>query len=57
MADGLFIHSFGMVEGRRHDVMIYCLSRIDTQLEQKLALSVNQKFLYGNATCERKPQI
>lgn len=47
--DGLVFHLFGPVEGRRHDMMMYYLSGIDSALRESLLIGEVQYYVYGDS--------
>lgn len=47
--DGLILHAYGPVEGRRHDWTLYTRSEIDSQLEAFLRVGEDQFCIYGDS--------
>lgn len=47
--DGMFLHVFGPMEGRRHDWTLYSRSGIDGCLEQTMCVDGFQYCLYGDS--------
>jgi nuclease HARBI1 len=55
--DGLILHLFGPIEGRRHDMFMYSTSRIDQILQNSLLISGRQYYLYGNVAYTLRPYL
>lgn len=49
LADGMFYHVYGPVEGRRHDWTLYCRSEIEDQLSLYLIVDGKQYCIYGDS--------
>lgn len=47
--DGMFLHCFGPLEGRRHDWTLYARSELDTQLQASLRDGALQYCIYGDS--------
>ena len=47
--DGMFLHSFGPLEGRRHDWTLYARSELESQLEECLLSDGIQYCIYGDS--------
>ena len=46
--DGMILHAYGSVEGRRHDLYLYHCSGMDFNLEQILQIDGVQYMVYGD---------
>jgi nuclease HARBI1 len=55
--DGLVLHLFGLVEGRRHDMFLYKESGIDDNHRSSLVISNRQYYLYGDPACILRPYL
>ncbi len=53
--DGLFLHTFGPIEGRRHDWTLYMQSGIEEQLEKFLQIEGKQFCIYGDSGYNARP--
>lgn len=47
--DGMFLHVYGPVEGRRHDWTLYTRSNLDAQLENALLVGSRRFCIYGDS--------
>jgi hypothetical protein len=47
--DGLILHAYGPMEGRRHDWTLYIRSGIDAQLRDCLLADGRQYYIYGDS--------
>ena len=52
--DGLILHAFGPVEGRRHDWTFYVRSCIDEELGNLMQMGGRQYCLYGDSGYSRR---
>jgi DDE superfamily endonuclease len=55
--DGLILHLFGPMEGRRHDMTLYRASQIDGVLQHSLLINEIQYYLYGDAAYCLRPYL
>jgi hypothetical protein len=55
--DGLILHLFGPMEGRRHDMFMYNTSGIDQVLQNSLLISGRQYYLYGDVAYTLRPYL
>ena len=55
--DGLFLHFWGPLEGRRHDMTLYRRSGMDQLLEQFLLIHGQQHYLYGDPAHVLRPWL
>jgi len=55
--DGLFVHLFGPLEGRRHDMTLYYQSGRDELLPDALMVDGTQHYLYGDAAYMIRPWL
>jgi nuclease HARBI1 len=55
--DGLVLHFFGPVEGRRHDMFLYKESGIDDNLRSSLVISYRKYCLYGDPAYILRPYL
>lgn len=47
--DGIIMHAYGAVEGRRHDRILYLRSDMDEELESTLKIDEKQYCIYGGS--------
>jgi hypothetical protein len=55
--DGLILHVFGPVEGRRHDMTLYRESGIDSMLQSSMNIDGAQYCLYGDPAYCLRPYL
>ena len=55
--DGLFLHVWGPLEGRRHDMTLYRRSGMDQLLEEALYMEGVQYYLYGDPAYVLRPWL
>jgi DDE superfamily endonuclease len=55
--DGLILHLFGPIEGRRHDMTLYRESNIDDALQTSMEISGTQYYLYGDPAYCLRPYL
>ena len=55
--DGLFLHTFGPIEGRRHDWTLYMQSGIEEQLEKVLQIEGKQFCIYRDSGYNARPYM
>jgi DDE superfamily endonuclease len=55
--DGLLLHLFGPVEGRRHDMFLYNESRLDNVLRSSMVIADRQYYLYGDPAYTLRPYL
>jgi hypothetical protein len=55
--DGLVLHLFGPIEGRRHDMFLYNASGIDHILQTSLSISGRQYYIYGDVAYTVRPYL
>ena len=55
--DGLILHIFGPVEGRRHDMSLYRESNIDSLLQDSMNINGIQYCLYGDPAYFLRPYL
>ena len=55
--DGLVLHLFGPMEGRRHDMFLYRESEIYQVLQTFLLISERQYYLYGDVAYTLRPYL
>lgn len=57
LADGMFAHVYGPVEGRRHDWTLYARSELDGNLEVVLVVGGRQFCIYGDSGYNRRDYL
>jgi DDE superfamily endonuclease len=55
--DGLVLHLFGPMEGRRYDMFLYNASGIDQVLQTTLSISGRQYYIYGDVAYTLRPYL
>ena len=55
--DVWFLHAFGPVSGRRHDLTLYLQSDMDTLLEDTMSINGEQYYLYGDPAYVLRPWL
>lgn len=55
--DGLILHLYGLVEGRRHDITMLRQSNIGPMLAQRLNMNGVQYYIYGDSAYMLRPYL
>ena len=57
LPDGLIFNVFGPIEGRRHDIILFCNSELEQSLQQSLMVHGRQFYVYADSAYVLRPYM